>query len=403
MFKKIYFLLMFLSISSLSMADTLTLNPDRPDQYVVQKGDTLWDISARFLQQPWYWPTIWQGNPQIANPHLIYPGDVISLEFKDGQPLLTVNGSGRAANGRHVKLSPKIRSYETDDAIQSIPVDAIQQFLSRPRVVTNEEMDSWPYVVSSYDEHLVSGTGNKLYVRGLPEDATETRYALYRKGPAYINPRKDKNKILGYEALYLGDVVIDQRGDPASAIVTLAKQEILNGDRLVVESEKDANNEFIPTTPIRNVDANILSVIDGVAEIGQYQVVVVDAGDEDGIEVGNVLGIYQSGKIVKDEIATKIKAKEEQERRIVIEGEDESAFNKELSELANGLRDLKTDFDNSDLVGYLGRPNAKPELVELPGEYAGVLMVFRTFDKLSYGLVMKAVSPIHVLDSVKNL
>ncbi len=403
MFKKINFLLIFLSISSVSMADTLALNPDRPDEYVVQKGDTLWDISARFLQEPWYWPTIWQGNPQITNPHLIYPGDVISLEFKDGQPLLTVNGSGRATDGRHVKLSPTIRSYETDDAIKSIPVDAIQQFLSRPRVVSKEEMDDWPYVVSSYDEHLVSGTGNKLYVRGLPEDSTETRYALYRKGPAYINSRKDKNKILGYEALYLGDVIIDQRGDPASAIVTLAKQEILNGDRLVVESAQDASNEFIPTQPLRNVDANILSVIDGVAEIGQYQVVVVDVGDADGIEVGNVLGIYQSGKIVKDEIATKIKAKEEQERRLVVEGEDESAFNKELSELANGLRDLKTDFDNSALVDYLGRPNAKPELIELPGEYAGVLMVFRTFDNLSYGLVMKAVSPIHVLDSVKNL
>jgi len=396
MFKKIYFLLVCLSVASISIADTVTLNPDHPDEYVVQKGDTLWDISAQFLQDPWHWPKIWQGNPQIANPHLIYPGDVISLTFKDGLPMLSVNASGMVVNGRNVRLSPVVRSDDRDDAIQSIPVDAIQQFLSRPRIVTDEEMSDWPYVVSSYDEHLVSGSGSKLYVRGLPEDSTETRYALYRKGPAYINPRKDKDKILGYEALYLGDVVIEKYGDPASAIVTLSKQEILNGDRLVVESDEDANNEFIPSTPLRDVDANILSVVDGVAEIGQYQIVVVDVGDSDGIEVGSILGIYQSGNIVKDETATRIKF-EEENKRIEIDEDDA------LGGMIDHFRNLKRDFDKSDFVGYLGRPNAKPELVELPAEYAGVLMVFRTFENLSYGLVMEAVSAIHVFDSVKNL
>ncbi|MEE8233936.1 MAG: LysM peptidoglycan-binding domain-containing protein, partial [Gammaproteobacteria bacterium] len=388
MFKKIYFLLAFLSLASISIADTVTLNPDRPDEYVVQKGDTLWDISARFLQEPWYWPTIWQNNPQIANPHLIYPGDVVSLTFKDGQPMLTVNGSGMVVNGRNVKLSPVVRYYDRDDAIPSIPVDAIQQFLTRPRIVTEKEMDDWPYVVSSYDEHLISGSGNKVYVRGLSEDSTETRYSLYRKGPAYINPRKDKDEILGYEALYLGDVVIEKWGDPASAIVTLSKQAILNGDRLVAESDEDANNEFIPSTPYRDIDANILSVFDGVAEIGQYQVVVVDVGDGDGIEVGSILGVYQSGKVVKDEVASEIKRKE----KIEIDPDDA------LGGMIDSIRNSITDFDNSDLVGYLGRPNAKPEFVELPEEYAGVLMVFRIFENVSYALVMEAVSPIHVFD-----
>lgn len=395
MFKKISILLVCLSISSISIADTVKLNPDRPDEYVVQKGDTLWDISAQFLQEPWYWPSIWQVNPQITNPHLIYPGDVISLVFKDGQPMLTV-GSGRVVNGRNVRLSPVVRSDDRDEAIQSIPVDAIQQFLRRPRVVTDDEMEDWPYVVSSYDEHLVTGAGDKLYVRGLPEDSTETKYALYRKGPAYINPRKDKDEILGYEALYLGDVVIEKRGDPASAIVTLSKQEILNGDRLVAVSEEEASHEFIPSKPVREIDANILSVINGVAEIGQYQVVVVDTGEGDGVEVGSVLGIYQSGKIVKDEIATEIKFREEN-KKIEIDQDDA------LGGMIDHFRNLKRDFDKSDFVSYLGRPNAKPELVELPEEYAGVLMVFRTFEKVSYGLVMEADTPIHVLDSVRNL
>lgn len=384
MFKKIYFLLVCLSFTSITIADTVKLNPDHPDEYVVKKGDTLWDISAQFLQEPWYWPTIWQGNPQITDPHLIYPGDIVSLSVIDGQPLLTVKGAGMAANGRNIKLSPVARSYERDDAIQAIPVDAIQQFLTRPRIVTEKEMVSWPYVVSSYDEHLISGAGSKIYVRGLDADSTETRYALYRKGPAYINPRKDVNRVLGYEALYLGDVVIEKRGDPATAIVTLSKQEILSGDRLVAESAGEAKNEYIPSRPYQDVDANILSVIDGVAEIGQYQVVVVDVGDGDGIEVGNILGIYQSGNIVKDEIATEIK------RNYEVAPEDI---------VGNIIKDV----NNSALVGYLGRWNTKPELVELPPEYAGVLMVFRTFENVSYGLVMKAVSPIHIYDSVRNL
>jgi len=384
MFKKIYILLVCFSFTSISTADTVKLNPDQPGEYVVKKGDTLWDISAQFLQEPWYWPTIWQGNPQISDPHLIYPGDIVSLSVIDGKPLLTVNGTGMAVNGRNVKLSPKARSYERDDAIDSIPVDAIQQFLRRPLVVTENEMGNWPYVVSSYDEHLVSGAGNKIYVRGLDQDSTETRYALYRKGPAYINPRKDVNRVLGYEALYLGDVVIEKRGDPASAIVTLSKQEILNGDRLVDESTGEANNEYIPSTPYQDIDANILSVIDGVAQIGQYQVVVVDVGDADGVEVGSILGIYQSGNIVKDEIATEVK------RHYEVAPEDI---------VGNIIKDV----NNSSLVGYLGRWNSRPELVELPAEYAGVLMVFRTFENVSYGLVMKAVSPIHIYDSVRNL
>jgi hypothetical protein len=384
MFKKIYFLLVFLSFASVAVADTVKLNPDHPDDYVVQKGDTLWDISARFLQEPWYWPTIWQGNPQITDPHLIYPGDIVSLSIIDGKPLLTVSGSGMVTNGRNVRLSPAVRSEDRDDAIQTIPVDAIQQFLSRPRIVTDQEMSNWPYVVSSYDQHLISGSGSKLYVRGLNDDVDETRYSIYRKGSAYINTRKDPDRVLGYEAIYLGDVVIQKRGDPASAIVTLSKQEILNGDRLVVESDEDANNTFVPSAPYRDIDANILSVFNGVAEIGQYQVVVVDVGDSDGVEVGNVLGIYQSGNVVKDEIATESKGNYE------VDPED-------------WVGDMMKDFNNSNLVGYLGRPNARPEFVELPEEYAGVLMVFRTFENVSYGLVMKAVSSIHVLDSVRNL
>ncbi len=354
MFKKIYFLLLCLSFTSISIADTVTLHPDRPDEYVVQKGDTLWDISARFLQEPWRWPTIWKGNPQIADPHLIYPGNIISLSMIDGQPTLVVDSSDMDADdddivvNRNFKLSPEIRSYERDDAISSIPVNAIQQFLTRPYVVSEDEMNDWPYVVSGYGGRLVSSVGNKIYVKGLSEDSPGTRYAVYRKGSAYINPRKDKNRVLGYEAIYLGDAVVEKGGDPASVIVTLSKQEILTGDRLVLASVEEASSEYIPSTPTQSIDANIVSVVNGVAQIGQYQVVVIDVGDGDGVEVGSVLGIYRSGKTVKDE-------------------------------------------------------TKKSESVALPEEHTGVLMVFRAFENVSYALVMKAAEPIHVLDSVRNL
>ena len=402
MLNKFLLIAMLMAIgSTVAVGDTVTVRPDHPETYTVVKGDTLWDITGRFLNEPWLWPQVWEANPQIQNPHLIYPGDVVSLQYKDGRPILAMGRGDKS--GRYVKLSPEIRSYEKDTAIPAIPIDAIKQFLTRPLVVTDDQMDDWPYVVSSYDEHLVSGSGNKVYVRGLPEDATAKRYAVYRKGHAYVNPVKNKDTILGYEALYLGDAVIEKGGDPASFVIVRSNREILNGDRLAEESEADIESSFIPTHPATDVNGNVISVIDGVSEIGQYQVVVLDLGTNDGMEVGNVLGVYQSGKVVKDYIATKAREKKDDEERIVLPHEDTSGFDRGVSAVLNDIRDTKRAFDKTDLVGYLGRPNTKPEEVRLPEEFAGVLMVFRTFENVSYALVMEAVSPIHIYDAVKNL
>jgi len=163
-------------------ADELTVNPDHPGKYTVVKGDTLWDISARFLEQPWRWPEIWGVNPQISNPNLIFPGDIVSLSYQDGQPVLNLQrAGGQQVSGRNVKLSPTIRSSDNSEAIQTIPIDAIQQFLERPIVLNENEIDQWPYVVSSYDEHLIATTGNTIYVRGIPKDSNISRYSIYRK------------------------------------------------------------------------------------------------------------------------------------------------------------------------------------------------------------------------------
>ena len=402
MYNKLSVFLFSLIFSALVLADTVAVKPDYPDQYVVKKGDTLWDIAGKFLLEPWRWPDIWHANPQIANPHLIYPGDIISLLYQDGQPILTVSRSGQFVSGRTVKLSPQIRSYEKDSAIPAIPIDSIKQFLTRPLIVSEDEMTGWPYVVSSYEQHLIGGAGNKVYVRGLNDENTVKRYSLYRRGEPYINPRKDKDKILGYEALYVGEAILDKTGDPASLIVAKSNREVLIGDRLAVESDESVDTNFIPSRPGNDVEGNIISVHDGVSEIGQFQVVVLDLGANDGVEVGNVLGVYQSGKIVKDEIATAIKAKEKCEKPVKFEHEDTSGVDRMLGSIATDIHATKCAINNSALVGYLGRPDAVPENVELPNEYAGVLMVFRTFDQVSYALIMEASSNIHIYDTVRN-
>jgi hypothetical protein len=397
MLKKILISIAFFLLSFGVNSDELAINPDHPDDYIVVKGDTLWDISARFLEQPWRWPEIWNVNPEIENPHLIYPGDIITLSYKDGMPVLDVNrGSGQVVNGRNVKLSPEIRSLDNAEAIPTIPLDAIQQFLESPIVLDEDEMDQWPYVVSSYDEHLIATTGNKIYIRGIAEDSDAHRYSIYRKGPAYINPKKDedgKDEILGYEAIYVGDAVLEKKGDPASAVVTVVDREVMVGDRLIPQSGEDISTEFIPGSPYREMEGNILSVVDGVSQIGQYQIVVLNLGEEQGLEAGNVLGVYQSSYVVQDKIGPNIKEPEK----------EKPVRTPDLSGTVNKISDAFGEVVDALTFDYITNKQTKTEDITLPEEYVGVVMVFRTFDKVSYALVMETIGPVHVLDKVRNL
>jgi LysM domain len=381
--KIIFTAAMFMLTFSPLQADEIKINPDQPGSYVVKKGDTLWDISGQFLQEPWRWPEIWNVNPQIADPHLIYPGDVISLSYRDGEPVLTVDRDGSTVqrssrrSGRTVKLSPQVRSSEHAEAIPTIPIDVIEQFLVRPLVVTENEMDDWPYIVSSYDKHLIAGKGNRVYVRGLPSGSQAQRFSVYRKGPAYQSGTGEGRSILGYEALHVADAVVERTGDPATAVIVDSSREVLVGDRLVAQSASDINTDFIPRSPSSSVNGSVISVIDGVSEIGQYQVVVLDVGESDGIEIGNVVGVYQSGEVISDKVNVE---------------KDWRARNR--SEGA---------FDGEAFVDYMGRKQSAGEDVKLPEEYAAVVMVFRTFGKISYGLVMEASAPVHLNDMVRNM
>lgn len=319
-------------------ADELVLKEDHPDRYVVVKGDTLWDISEIYLQSPWLWPEIWHINPQIKNPHLIYPGDVISLVYIDGKPQLRIQ-RGKAT----IKLSPKVRAERLDKAIPTIPLSAIQQFLTQPMVTDKATLDNSPYVASSAGEHLITGTGDRVYVVNLDKDQG-SRYSLFRPGKAYTDP--DTGELLGYKAIYLGEGYAERFGDPSTVKLTKTSQDVNIGDRLIPMTQEDVHPFFTPHSSEERIDATIISVLGGVSQIGQYQVVALNRGTREGVDVGMVFEIFQAGSLIRDQVSK----------------------------------------------------DRKAPLIQLPDEQSGVLMVFRTFEKISFGLIMKATSAMHLGD-----
>ncbi len=393
MYKKILCFLIVSCISFTAFSANVELRSDHPERYVVKKGDTLWDISAVFLKSPWLWPEIWQVNPQIRNPHLIYPGDVLELAFCDGKPCLKFGSGG----GRNVKLTPGVRSSINEHAIPPIPLDVIRPFLSRPRVVNQDTLNLAPYVLASQDEHLIAGAENKVYVRGIDENEQRNRYMIFRSGETYRNPPlagEKEGEILGYEALYIADAEMQRFGDPATALITLSKREVLVGDRFLPE-EDPINKEFIPHAPQHEVNGTIISVIDGVSQIGQYQIVVLNQGADSGLEAGHVLAIHESGRFVRDTVGRDQKVRTGDDR-IVFEHADTNAFDQFLGNLYTDVRDNKRAVDkvfNEENTG-------SAEIVELPEERIGELMVFRTFEKVSYALVMHLERPAHIYDAV---
>lgn len=323
---------------------------EKTERYVVKKGDTLWDISKRFLNDPWLWPEVWHINPKIRNPHLIYPGDAILLYYVDGKPYLTLEGKGGlpvpGKDGiKTVRLSPKPHIQPLERAITTLPHDLIAPFLKHSSVVTEEEdLERAPYIVSSFEEHLIAGADNKVYVMGLDDTAQSSSYTVVRPGVVYRDP--DSDEILGYEALHVADARLIKRGEPATMMLGKTVQEVLKEDRLLPYEEKKPDYYYFPSAPSQPVEGRIIAVLGGVSLIGQYSVVVLNKGENDGLAVGHILAIYQDGAYVRDTV------------------------------------------------------NYAP--VKLPDERAGLLMVFRTFEKVSYALVLDAERTMAVLDRVGN-
>ena len=245
--------------------DAPILKEDHPESYVVVKGDTLWGIANRFLKNPWMWPEIWHVNPQIANPHLIYPGDTVKLIYLEGGPKLTVkrgeagmtvklspdNVSGSAvmdnAVGQDGKLNPAIRTEPLEEPIPAIPLDIIDPFLSGNRIVSPGTLDSAPYVVQGSQAHVISGAGSELYARG-QFDNDNVVYGFFRQGEAYVDPFT--GELLGIQAVDIGTGKIKSREkDIGRFTVTRANQEIRKGDRLLTDQERRVDSTFFPSAP----------------------------------------------------------------------------------------------------------------------------------------------------------
>ncbi len=322
----------------------IRVKTSHPRQYTVKKGDTLWDISSLFLQDPWYWPEIWQRNKQIQNPHLIFPGDVLTLVYINGQPQILVNDAQHRAvkqgsNLRVKKLSPSARSSALQASIPSIPGEAIRQFLSKPRVVTKEQLEKAPHIIASQDNHLILGSGSRVYIGG-ELDKERVRFSVFHPGDELRDPESDE--LLGYEAKYTGDVHITSYDEPASGDLTYTEREVLIGDRLLVEDKSKLENLFFPHVPDEEVNATIISLYDALFGVAQYQIVVINKGERDGMEVGHLLATYTQGGMARD-----------------------------------------------------GRKQVK-----LPNERSGLVMIFKTFERVSYALTMESKRVIHKNDQL---
>jgi hypothetical protein len=363
-------LVLALVLAASPLAAAVELAEGAPDRYVVQRGDTLWDIAGRFLREPWRWPEIWRRNPQVKDPDLIYPGDVLAVEYVAGQPTVRVT-RGR---GGTVKLHPEVRVIEADRAVPTIPIDAVGPFLTESRVVTDAELDGAPYVLSAGREHLVGVSDAVVYARRV-SDAPGQRYGVYRRGDAYLAP--DSGEPLGYQAIYVAEAVLEVTGDPASLYVTRAVREIQAGDRLLPLETDVARQPFLPRAPAPGLRGNIISVVDGVTQIGQYNVVAIDLGAREGIEAGHVLAVLQRGDVVVDPVM---------------------AAECPEPDVAPHPADIPPP---SDSCGTAASAFHHPE-VTLPDERAGLVMVFRPFERVSYALVMEATRAMHVADIVET-
>ena len=357
----------------------LTIKPDAPDRYTVVPGDTLWGISQRYTDSPWRWPELWNLNrEQIRNPHLIYPGYVIVLDRERGQ--LTIGAGTERAPGTTpadtgaaptaptaptpptapatasvpsgaVKIGPRIRAESlARQEIPSIPPSAIEPFLSRPLVIEPDGLEKGPTIIATQSDRVLLSTGNAAYVRGIGKSKDDTWY-VYRKGNPLVDP--DTNQTLAYEAVYLGTAQLTRPGEPATVTLTDTVLEVGAGDKLVAAGRPQSVN-YAPRAPNSQIKGRVIAIYGGVGKVGEagpQQVISINRGKANGVEVGHVLALYNLGGTVRD-----------------------------------------TSKSAGDASARL----------QLPDERAGLAFVFRVFDRVSYALIMQASKPVAPLDVVQT-
>jgi len=314
--------------------------------YTVKKGDTLWGIASMYLKDPWLWPEVWVINPQVPNPHLIYPGDKLALAYGAGGRMEV-----RLEQAGLTRLDPRLRSDPLQNAIPTIPYAAIAAFLSRPTLMSEDEIRHAPYVLAFRDMHQVAGNEVEVYIKNLPA-AENARYAVMHVSNQLRDP--DDGKLLGYEGIYTGTALVKRAGSPAKALMIDVARETLAGDRLV-SSDNQVPVNFTPSVPTSQIHGNIISVVGGTDLVGQFYVVAINRGKRHGIEPGTVLAIDQAGEVVRDLWAGG-------------------------RSITNSMNGFNTSF---------------APRVRLPDERAGTLLVFKVYDRMSYGLIVGASNIIH--------
>jgi LysM domain len=334
---------------------SVPLAPNAPDTYVVKKGDTLWDIAGVFLKYPWYWPEIWYVNPQVQNPHWIYPGDVLHLVYVDGKPRITVGTAGE------VRLSPQVRMDPLAQAIRTIPYDVLMNFVQRPSLLTERQVDKAPYVVGFRSRHLVGSTANELYVKGLDNPPAGTEYTIVHVGNELRDP--DDGDLLGYVGHYAATARVitttDAKGEePLTHLTVLDNgREIQQGDKVFPAYVKFGDDFVLSAPQNQKLNGQVLAVLDGLAVAGKYHVLAINRGKRDGLVPGNAIAIYARGVDVADYYSR---------------GQDWTSF------------------------------TANYDKVKLPDERSGTLLVFTVNDRMSYGLVVESTQPMRIGDFIKH-
>jgi LysM domain len=339
---------------TIATGSNIPLTENAPDEYVVKPGDTLWDISSVYLRDPWYWPEIWYVNPQVENPHLIYPGDVLKLVYIDGQPRLTIAERAEGGTGSK-RLSPQVRREPSSRAITAIPYEVIAGFAGRPVLLDKNQVNKAPYVVALRDDHLIGAIGNEVYARGIKNAVAEDRYSIIHVEGELTDP--DTKKLLGYTGVYVGSGPVATPGDPAKLVLTESMREALQGDKLFPESV-EPGVDFVPHAPEKEVSATVIAVKD-MTIMGQYHVVALNRGSKAGLEAGHVLAVERAGGVVRDKYS-------------------------------KGGLDART--------GGLKRGKD----VQLPAERAGIVMIYKAHDQMSFALIMDATHEIREGDRATN-
>lgn len=347
----------------LTYADELVIRENAPDRYVVVKGDTLWDISNKFFKDPWKWPQIWGFNKEsIKDPHWIYPGNVVFLDYVNkrlhfGQQIKTttttptditlvpaISANPEMAISRNLnldKLSPEVRVLNADhDAIASIPASIIGPFLDKPLVIEEDEFENAPTLIGTVEKRSLLSFGDTAFARNLPGDKGPL-WQLYRPGKKYRDP--DSGETLGYEAIYLGEANLQKHDEISTLKITKSVLDIQVGDNFI-QSTVTLPNNYLPRAPSTKMSAKVMSIYGGMDQAGQNAIIVINKGKRDGLENGHVLALYK---------------------------ESESA-------------------------------KYKGDSYKLPALRYGLVFVFRTFDKVSYALVMEVQNSVQLLDSLET-